>query len=160
MRHQAQKGFCGIFVGIPEHQKGYLVYIPVTRKIISSYDVLVDESFSIELAYTSQPYSEAIAMRLYVMYKPCATYLRGKACNIITFAKFEEGNIWTKTRNDAESNDKSKDDSILPPLLSEEEIYVMAYGNDSNDDPIYTEMLENIRFGIQSHPDVNMREAR
>ena len=25
MRHQAQKGFCGIFVGIPEHQKGYLV---------------------------------------------------------------------------------------------------------------------------------------
>ena len=25
MRHQAQKGFCGIFVGIPQHQKGYLV---------------------------------------------------------------------------------------------------------------------------------------
>ena len=25
MRHQSQKGFHGIFVGIPEHQKGYLV---------------------------------------------------------------------------------------------------------------------------------------
>ena len=25
MRHQAQKGFCGTFVGIPEHQIGYLV---------------------------------------------------------------------------------------------------------------------------------------
>ena len=25
MHHQAQKGFCSIFVGIPEHQKGYLV---------------------------------------------------------------------------------------------------------------------------------------
>ena len=25
MRHQAQKGFRGIFVSIPEHQKGYLV---------------------------------------------------------------------------------------------------------------------------------------
>ena len=25
MRHQAQKGFLGIFVGIPENQKGYLV---------------------------------------------------------------------------------------------------------------------------------------
>ena len=36
MRHQAQKEFCGIFVGIPQHQKGYLVYIPSTRKIISS----------------------------------------------------------------------------------------------------------------------------
>ena len=41
MRHQAQKGFCGIFFGIQEHQKGYLVYIPSIRKIISSY-VLVN----------------------------------------------------------------------------------------------------------------------
>ena len=35
MRHQAQKGFRGIFIGIPEHKKGYLVYVPSTRKIIS-----------------------------------------------------------------------------------------------------------------------------
>ena len=34
MRHQAQKGFRGIFVGIPQHQKGYLVYVPSTRKAI------------------------------------------------------------------------------------------------------------------------------
>ena len=33
MRHQAQKGFRGIFVGIPQHQKGYLVYVPSTRKM-------------------------------------------------------------------------------------------------------------------------------
>ena len=38
MCHQAQKGFCGIFVVIPQHQKVYLVYVPSTRKIISSYD--------------------------------------------------------------------------------------------------------------------------
>ena len=36
IRHQAQKGFCGIFVGILEHQKGYLVYVPSTRKVILS----------------------------------------------------------------------------------------------------------------------------
>ena len=34
MRHQAQKGFRGIFVGITQHQKGYLVYVPSTRKVI------------------------------------------------------------------------------------------------------------------------------
>ena len=28
MCHQSQKGFRGIFVGIPQHQKGYLVYVP------------------------------------------------------------------------------------------------------------------------------------
>ena len=31
MRQQAQKGFGGIFVGIPEHQKGYLVLGTYTR---------------------------------------------------------------------------------------------------------------------------------
>ena len=72
-RHQAQKGFCGIFVGIPEHNKGYLVYVPTTRKIISSYDVVFDESFSSALAYTSKLYSEAIAMRLVVRYTPYGT---------------------------------------------------------------------------------------
>ena len=52
MPHQAQKGFCGIFVGIPEHQKGYLLYVPSTRKVISSYDVVFDEIFSSALSYT------------------------------------------------------------------------------------------------------------
>ena len=73
MRHQAQKGFRGIFVGIPEHQKGYLVYVPSTRKIISSYDVVFDESVSSALAYTSRPYSEAMAMHLAVTYTPYST---------------------------------------------------------------------------------------
>ena len=36
MRHQSQKGFRGIFVGILDHQKGYLLYVPSTRKVISS----------------------------------------------------------------------------------------------------------------------------
>ena len=52
MRHQAKKGFCGIFVGIIQHQKGDIVYILKTRKIISSCDVVFDEIFSCALAYT------------------------------------------------------------------------------------------------------------
>ena len=43
MRHQAQKGFCGIFIVIPQNQKVYLVYIPHTRKIIYSYNVVFYE---------------------------------------------------------------------------------------------------------------------
>ena len=39
MRHQEQKGFRGTFVGIPQHLKGYIFYVPSTRKIISSYGV-------------------------------------------------------------------------------------------------------------------------
>ena len=119
MLHQAQKGFCGIFVGIPQHQKGYLLYVPRTRKIISSYDVVFDEIFSSAIAYTSQPYSEAMAVRPAVTYTPCTTSSREKTGDIITFTQFEEGNILTKTRNNAESGDESDDESIMPPLLSE-----------------------------------------
>ena len=50
MCHQAQKGFSSIFVGISQHQKGYLMYVPSTRKIISSYDAVFNESFSSALA--------------------------------------------------------------------------------------------------------------
>ena len=35
MSHQAQNGLYGIFVGIPQHQKGYLVYVPHKWKIVS-----------------------------------------------------------------------------------------------------------------------------
>ena len=69
MRQQAQKGFRGIFVGIPQHQKGYILYVPSTRKIISSYDVVFDESFSITLAYISQLYAEAVDMHPFLSYR-------------------------------------------------------------------------------------------
>ena len=113
MRHQAQKGFCGIFVGIPEHQKGYLVYVPSTRKVISSYDVVFDNSFSSALSYTSRPYSEAITMRPSVTYTPYTTSSKEQTGNVITFAQFEEGNILNETCNDAEIGDESDNESIM-----------------------------------------------
>ena len=95
------KGFSRYIHWNSTASKRNLVYVPSTRMIISSYDVIFDESFSSELAYTSQPYSEAMAVCLAVTYTPCATSLRGETGDIITFAHFEEGNILTKTLNDA-----------------------------------------------------------
>ena len=66
------------------------MYVPSTRKIISSYDVVIDESFSSALAYTSQPYSEAMAMHPVVTYTPCATSSREQTGDIITFTQSEE----------------------------------------------------------------------
>ena len=73
MHHQAQNGFSGIFVGIAEHQKGYHVYVTSTKKIISSYDVVFDETNSIALSYTSLPYPESMAVRPEVTYTLYAT---------------------------------------------------------------------------------------
>ena len=96
MRHQAQKGFRGIFVLITQHQKGYLVYIPSTRKVISSYDVVFDENNSSALSYTLRYYSEVMVMCPAVMYTPYAMSLKVQTGDVITFTKLEEGNILIK----------------------------------------------------------------
>ena len=112
------------------------------------------------LAYTSRPYSEAMAMSPAVTYTPYATSFKEQTGDIITFVQFEEGNILTKTLNDVESGDESNDDSIVPPLLSVEESIFLDYADDSYDKPMSTEMLEDIFDRSQTHPNVNRREAR
>ena len=91
-------------------------------------------------------------MCLPVTYRPCAIYSRGKTGDIIMFTQFEEGNILTNTRNYEESK---YDDSIIPPLLSEEDMYAMDSGDESDHDLISTDVLEDICDGSQSHPNVN-----
>ena len=120
MRHQAQKGFRSICVGVTQHQKGYLVYVPSTRKIISPYDVVFGEKYSSTLSYTSQLYAIAMDMRPYVSCIPCDTSPRGETVNIFTLTQFEEGILSSKTRDNAESGEKSDDGSIMPQLISEE----------------------------------------
>ena len=106
MCHQEQEGFLGIFVEIPQHQKGYLVYVRSSRKIISSYDVVFDQILSSTLAYTLQPYAESMAMHQSVTFTPFGTSLREQTGNIITFAQFEEGYSPSETNSSSEtSND-------------------------------------------------------
>ena len=128
-------------LNISTASKGYLLYVPITRNLISSYDVVFDERFSSALAYTSKKYPEAMDMRTEVTYTPCATSSKKQTGDIITFTQFEEGNLLSKTSNDAESGDKSDDNSIIPPLLSKEGMDARDYGDDSDDEPMSTEML-------------------
>ena len=113
MRNQSQREFRAIFVGIPQHQKGYLVYVPINRKVILSYNIVFDESFSSALSYTSRPYAEAMAMRPTVTYTPYATSSKEQTGDVITFAQFEEGNLISETRNDTESDYESNSESIM-----------------------------------------------
>ena len=64
----------------------------------------------------------------------------------------------SETCNDAKIGDESDDDSIMPSLLSKEEIDAMDSRDESNDELMFTEMLEDIRD--RSQPlFVNRREA-
>ena len=77
-------------------------------------------------------------MRQTVAYIHCATFSREQTGDIITFTQFEEGNSPSETLNDAESGDKSEDDSIMLPLLRNEEMDEMDDGDESYHDPIST----------------------
>ena len=81
------------------------MYVPSTRKVISSYDVVFDKNISSALSYTSRPYAEAMVMRPAVTYTPYATSSKEQTGDLITFAKFEEGDLLTETSNDTESGD-------------------------------------------------------
>ena len=113
-----------------------------------------------ELAYTSQPYSETMAMRPYVTHTTCDTSSREQTGNIITFTQFEEGNLLSETINNAESGNESNENSIVPLLLSKEEMYGMDDENESYYEPMSMEMLEEICDGSQSHPNANRGESR
>ena len=45
----------------------------------------------------------------------------------------------------------------MPPILSEEDMYAMDSGDESDHDLISTEMLQDIFDISQSHPNVNQR---
>ena len=47
----------------------------------------------------------------------------------------------------------------MQPLLSVEETNALDSGDKSDDEPMSTEMLEDIREIIQPHPNINKREA-
>ena len=44
-------------------------------------------------------------------------------------------------------------------MMSEQDMEDINYGDESDHDLISTEMLEDIRDGSQTHPNVNRREA-
>ena len=105
-------------------------------------------------------------MRPSVSYTPYATSSREQTGNIIMFTQFEEGgllsetqNLLSETRYDMESGNKYDDNSAMLPLISEEKIDAMSSGDESDVEPISTQMLEDICGGSQSHPRVNRIEA-
>ena len=132
----------------------HLVYVPSTRKLISSIDVRFDESFVSALSYTSRPYAEAMAMRPAVTYTPYATSSKEKTGDAITFAQFEEGDLISETRNDTESGDKSESESIM---MSKKDMENLNETEKFDDDLISTETLHDIRDGNQTHPSIDRR---
>ena len=85
------------------------------------------------------------------------TSLKEQTGDVITFAQFEEGNILTETRNDAESSDESDNELIM---ISKQDMENLNSGDESDHYLISTQMLNDICDGSQTHPNVDKRKAR
>ena len=73
-----------------------------------------------------------------VAYTPYDKYSKEQTGDITTFAHFEEGDLLSETHDDAESSNESDDNSIMPSLISEEEMNDMDSGDESEDEPMST----------------------
>ena len=76
-----------------------------------------------------------MALRPTVTYTPYATSSKEQTGDVITFAQFEEVNILTETCNDAESGDKSNNESIM---MSKQDMDAINYGDELDHDLICT----------------------
>jgi hypothetical protein len=61
--HCTEKGIRGIFVGFPPNQKGYLIYLPGSRTIAVSGDVMFDETFYSAIATTWHRFEDGIPLQ-------------------------------------------------------------------------------------------------
>ena len=83
-----------------------------------------------------------MAMRLEVTYILYGTSSKEQTGDVIMFAQFEEGEILTKTCNDAERGDESDKESIM---MSKQDMDDIHSGDESYHDLISMEILEDIR---------------
>ena len=95
-----------------------------------------------------------------VTYTPYTTFSKEETGDIITFTQFEEGDLLSGTSENEESGEKSNNNSIMPPLVSKEEMDAKDSGDDAEDETMSMDMLEEIRDCSQSHQNINSREAR
>ena len=86
-----------------------------------------------------------MAIRTSVSHTTYVISLREHTGDIIKFAQFEEGSLWSETHNllaetcdDTEIDNKTNDDSTMLPLISEEEMDAMSSGDEYDAESMYT----------------------
>ena len=138
MRHQAQKVFRSILVGIQQHKKVYLVYVPSTKNIHMML-FLMKFFYYVSIYVKTLCRSDCYASG-YLIYTLCYI-LKGTNCWYNHVRTVWRGGLSSETRDDAESVDESNENSVMPPLIIEEEMNAMDCSDESEDEHMSIEML-------------------
>jgi transposase InsO family protein len=118
---QTERGIRGVFIGFPENQKGFLIYVPGTRSICVSGDVFFDERFTSAIARTWQQFPDSLALVPKRSFVPSGdTFLGHTGSALDNFHQVEEGKF--------EEGHQDDDDSM--PCLS----HGSSYSSDEDED--------------------------
>jgi hypothetical protein len=111
-----QRGTRGIHLGFSPTKKGLLLYVPSTRQIVISGDVICDESFASTVAETWRPFHDALALRPTVSFIPDSYTVLEHTGDLLS--QFEEGNA-IANNNQTVTTSPFEEDIIHSDLISD-----------------------------------------
>lgn len=104
---QTERGTRGIFLGFDSIHKGYLVYCPGSRHIITSEDVTFDESFITAIALSWQQHRDSLALRPVLSTIPLITETIEHTGGPGDFSQVKEGNSITESTETAGTHNQT-----------------------------------------------------
>jgi hypothetical protein len=131
-----QKGIRGIHLGFSPMQKGLLLYVPSTRQIVISGDVICHDTFAYTVAGTWRPFHDAVALR------PTASFITDSYTVLEhtgdRLSQFEEGNATTNNSQTATTSPFEEEiihsDIISDPVEDSREEKIAEEPEESNEE--------------------------
>ncbi len=105
-----QRGIRGLHFGFSPTQKGLILYIPSTRQIVISGDVICDETFASTVTETWRPFHDALAFRSIASFIPDSYTVLEHTGDLLF--QFEEGNATAHNNQTATTSPFEEDSSI------------------------------------------------
>jgi len=119
--NQTQRGIRGIFIGFPRNQKGFLVFVPSTRQIVVSGDVVFDETFYCAIATTWRPFHDSLALRPISSNAPTGDMTVEETGTIDdVFPSLQEGTLPNFTADEEDSDTDASDNASILSYQVEE----------------------------------------
>jgi hypothetical protein len=103
-------------LGFSPMQKGLLLYVPSTRQIVISGDVICDETLASTVAETQRPFHDALALRPTASFIPDSYTVLEYTGDLLS--QFEEGNA-TANNNQTATTSPFEEDIIHSDLISD-----------------------------------------
>ena len=166
----AQQGYRGMFIGLDETTSGYLIFVPSTRQIVTSVDVIFDEYFLASLVHKYRTYREALTSRPVQDVPLEATDKTGDIMSMHPFPVIPETTI--RHQDNKGGEDKSEEflsDANVDSDYDFDDNFVFAVENDnevngrnkntSNDSDSIQSRESNENTSLDDDGDINSNES-